>query len=170
MSKILYAASTYGHIKAFHLDYIAALKSEGHEVKTLAAGEGADYNIPFEKRMLSLANLRCRAEIARIVNEGGFDAIIVNTTLAAFHIRLALGKKRPRLLNVVHGYLFSENSNLFKKSALLFCEWMLRKRTDAILVMNEEDERIARKYSLAKSIDCIRGMGVKDVPATRSRE
>ena len=58
MAKILYTAGTYGHLKCFHTDYIEALKSEGHEVITMASGEGADIDLPFEKKMFSLKNLK----------------------------------------------------------------------------------------------------------------
>ena len=104
MSKILYVASTYSHIKSFHLEYIKALRAAGHEVLIMANGSEADYNIPFEKRIFSRRNSVCRKEISKIVKEEHFDAILLNTTLAAFHVRLALnGKKRPRVVNFVHG-------------------------------------------------------------------
>ena len=169
MSKILYAASTYGHIKSFHLDYIQALRRDGHEVFVLACGEGADFDIPFEKRIFSRKNRECRKEIKKIISGGGFDAVLLNTTLAAFHIRMALTKKnRPRVVNIVHGYLFSEKSNIVKKCSLLFCEWILRKKTDTVIVMNKEDERIARKYKLASDIRLIYGMGVKSCEPSRN--
>jgi hypothetical protein len=54
MSKILYAASTASHIKSFHLDYIEALRRDGHEVLTMAKGDGVDFDIPFEKRIIRM--------------------------------------------------------------------------------------------------------------------
>ena len=50
MSKILYAASNMTHINNFHLGYIEALRGSGHTVSVMARGEGADYDIPFEKK------------------------------------------------------------------------------------------------------------------------
>ena len=91
--KILYAASTISHINNFHLPYIEALRQEGYLVKIMARGDGADYNIPFEKKYLSSANTACRRDIRRIIEREGFDIIFLNTSLAAFHIRLALPKK-----------------------------------------------------------------------------
>ena len=50
-----------------------------------------------------------------------FDAVVLNTTLAAFHIRLAMPRKnRPRVLNLVHGYLFSEHTGFIKTKLFLF--------------------------------------------------
>ena len=55
--KILIAASNMTHINNFHVSYIEKFKQEGHEVYTLAKGEEADFNIPFEKNVLSFGNL-----------------------------------------------------------------------------------------------------------------
>ena len=79
-----------------------------------------------------------------------FDAIVLNTSLAAFHVRLAIPKniKRPRVINIVHGYLFSEAMSKIKRLMFIFCERFLAKRTDAILVMNSEDMQSSLRYKL----------------------
>lgn len=174
--KILYAASTYSHIKSFHLRYIDALRADGHTVMTMASGAGADFDIPFEKRMLSSKNRKCRAQIKKILAREGFDLIILNTSLAAFHIRLALHrKKRPRVVNIVHGYLFSESARGIRarlRSSLLYtAEKMLRSKTDAILTMNDEDFRMSTKSNLAKgAIIPTFGMGVPEPKTTPKLE
>ena len=137
------------HINNFHRPYIDALRELGNEVMIMAKGEGADFDIPLVKKMLSLKNTACRAEIRKILKREKFDTVILNTTLAAFHIRLAMPKKnRPRVVNIVHGYLFSEKLNSVKANLLLWCEKLLRRKTDEIIVMNEEDLRIAEKHRL----------------------
>ena len=164
--KILYAASTAGHLSDFHLPYIAALRKDGHTVMTMARGEGVDFDIPFEKKMFSKKNKLCRHMIRQIIEKEKFDLIILNTSLVAFHIRYALKyKNRPRTVNIVHGYLFSESPKGFKnkiKAAMLsFAEKFLRPKTDAILTMNDEDLRIATKKGLARgAIIPTFGMGV----------
>ena len=147
--RILYCASVMIHINNFHLGYIERLREEGHTVKVMARGDGADYNVPFEKKFFSAANTACRAEIKKIVEREKFDVIILNTSLAAFHIRFALPKKdRPRVINIVHGYLFSEHTGFFKRNMLLMVEKLVASRTDAIIVMNEDDRKIAEKHKL----------------------
>lgn len=162
MSKILYVASNMTHINNFHLEYIASLRSLGHTVSVMARGDGADYDIPFEKKLFSSKNTECRRKIKRIISEGCFDAIILNTTLAAFHVRFALPRKnRPRVINIVHGYLFSENTGFIKRSLLLFCEKLVASKTDALILMNAEDEAIAKKHRLCRDgISMIDGLGV----------
>lgn len=164
--KILYAASTVGHLRDFHMPFIEQLRLDGHTVMTMARGEGVDFNIPFEKKMFAKENKLCRRQIREIVAREKFDLIILNTSLAAFHIRYALKQKnRPRTVNIVHGYLFNESpkgvKTRIKASLLSFAEKLLRTKTDAILTMNDEDLRIATKKGLARgAIIPTFGMGV----------
>ncbi len=170
--KILYAASTMSHINNFHLEYIDALRRDGYTVKVLARGDGADYNVPFEKKFFSAANTACREEIKGILERERFDIILLNTSLAAFHIRMCLPKEnRPRVINMVHGYLFSGDVGFIKRNALLFCERLLSKKTDAIIVMNEWDRRVVERYKLTggKVLFC-RGMGASVRPESVGRE
>lgn len=162
MSKILYAASNMTHINNFHLGYIEALRLRGHTVAVMARGEGADYDIPFEKKLFSLKNTACRRRIREIVRRERFDIVILNTTLAAFHIRLALPRKaRPRVINIVHGYLFSKGTGFIKRTLLSLCERLAAPKTDAIIVMNEEDRLIAERLKLCRGkISSVDGVGV----------
>ena len=164
--KVLYAASTMSHINNFHLDYIQALRDEGYIVKVMARGDGADYSVPFVKKMLSSANKACRVEIKNILERERFDMVVLNTSLAAFHIRLCLPKvNRPKVVNFVHGYLFSGHSGFIKRKLLLAAEKMLASRTDSIIVMNEDDRQIAEKNKLAKGkVYTCRGMGASVRP------
>ncbi len=161
--KILYCASRMVHINNFHKDYIAALKADGCEVKTLAYGRGADFDIPFEKKIFSIRNFRQIKRIRRLVKAEGFDVVILNTTLAAFFVRLALPRKdRPRVVNFVHGYLFSKNMNAVKSRVLLLCERLLKNKTDDIIVMNTPDYRTAVKRKLCRErVFFVKGMGAE---------
>ena len=162
--KILYVASTINHINSFHLDYIDALRKMGNEVKVMARGLGADFNVPFEKKFFSKKNSYARKKIREIVLAEGFDVILTNTTLAAFHVRLAVSLRcRPRIVNMVHGYLFSENTNFLKRIPLLLCEKLVKRKTDAIIVMNKEDRRIAKRHHLTSGrVYFCHGLGVKE--------
>ena len=161
MSKILYAAGTMDHIKSFHLPYLDALRADGHEVLVMAKGRDADFDIGFVKKMLSSKNTECRKKIKKILKREKFDVIILNTTLAAFHIRLCLPKKRrPKVINLVHGYMFPKSVKTARDKIFLFCERFLRKKTDHIMVMNGEDYEIATDNKLCiGEIRMTLGMG-----------
>ena len=160
--KILYAASTASHLKIFHTPYIEELRKK-HTVLTMANGDGVDLPIVFDKRFFSFANLRSLFRIRKILKHEHFDVLILHTSLAAFLIRAAMlgWKKRPFVLNVVHGYLFPKESGGRRDRLLLWCERLMRKKTDEIAVMNREDLQIAREYKLCLGrIFFIHGMGI----------
>ena len=166
--KILYVASTASHLNRFHRPYLKAL-SEKFRVYTMANGEGVDYPIPFEKQMFSIRNLRVIFQIRKILRRERFDLILVHTSLAAALTRMAVGgiRPRPRLVNVVHGYLFSDPPKGVKDRLLIACEKLLRNRTDAVAVMNETDREIAERRQLYREeLFFLRGMGLplRDLP------
>lgn len=158
-SRILYVASSIKHINNFHLDYISALRKMGAEIKIMASGSGADFDIPFEKKIFSQKNLISSFKIRKILKHESFDALILNTALAAFLVRVACSRKRPKTVYIVHGFLFSEKNNGFWAYLFRLAERLLRTRTDSIIVMNSEDMRLAKKYRLAKRIFLSLGMG-----------
>ncbi len=165
-SKILYAASTASHLHRFHMPYIQALKEE-HEVLLMATeGEGIDLPIAFAKSIFSFSNLRSIFKIRKILKRERFDRVILHTTLAAFLIRAAMigMRHRPRVLNVVHGYLFCEPISGLRAKLMLFCEKLLRRKTDELAVMNQEDLRLAQKHRLCRSgeVSFLYGMGIPD--------
>ncbi len=161
--KILISASNMVHIKNFHQPYIDAFKNDGHEVYVLANGEGADFNIGFKKRSLSIKNAFLSLKIRRLIKKEKFDIIYLHTTLCAFWVRLALKglKNRPVVVNTVHGYLFGKGFGSLHNKLYSACERLVRNQTDYIAVMNNEDEIIAKENSLCKGeIYKIDGMGI----------
>ena len=163
-NKVLYAASTQSHLERFHMPYIEALR-EHATVLTMANGNEVDFSIPFDKHFFSLTNLRIILKIRKILKREKFDSILVHTTLAAFLIRAALigVHHRPHVLNVVHGYLFAKEPRGMKDRILLLCERLLRRQTDEIAVMNEEDRLIAQTHRLCRGeVFFLYGMGVPD--------
>ncbi len=164
--KILYVASTQSHLERFHEPYIKKL-SRTATVKTMATGDYVDFPIKFEKKLLSIGNLMRVRKIRKILRREEFDVIILNTTLAAFLVRAAVKglKKKPYVINVVHGYLFPRRVRGLKARLMLRCERMMRKVTDDIAVMNAEDLEIAKKYKLCSGqVFFMNGMGLDVSP------
>lgn len=160
--KILYAASTASHLRRFHQPYIEALKEDA-DVMTMATGEGVDLPVRFDKHFFSVANLRSFLKIRKILKRERFDAVLVHTTLAAFLIRAAMigQRKRPYVMNVVHGYLFPKDGKGLKNRILLLCEKLLKRQTDEIAVMNADDLVIAKEHRLCRGeVHFIDGMGI----------
>ena len=167
--KILISASNMVHINNFHRPYIEKFKENGSAVSILANGEGADYNIPFKKSVLSLKNLFLIPKIRKILKKENYDVVYTHTTLCAFFVRLAMKglKNRPYVINTVHGYLFSKDTSRLKSKIYLLCEKILKKQTDDIVVMNSEDYKIATENNLClNKVYFCNGMGVSFPNAT----
>ena len=104
--KVLYAASTFGHLASFHKPYLSWLAEQGVTVHAAAGGKqvelpGVSRYIPvsFEKSMFSPRNFAAVVQLRRLIREEQYDMISVHTSLAAFFTRLAVmlcGRKRPR--------------------------------------------------------------------------
>ena len=168
--KILYAASSFDHLKTFHLPYIDALMEQGYEVHAMGAGDSKGLpqkvtaiEMPFEKRMSSFKNLICALKIALQVRREDYDIVSVHTSLAAFFVRLGvmLSGKKPWLINTVHGYLFDDKTPWSKRMVLLLAEKMTRGVTNVVAVMNKQDKKIAEDHKLYKDeLVFINGMGI----------
>lgn len=155
--KILYAASSRRHIERFHLDYIRALRNLGNEVRVMA--NGADIDIRLEKKILSLENLKSLFRLKKILKRECFDCIILNTALAAFVVRAALGRRRGRVVYVVHGFLFDYPPRNARQRLLWLAEWLLRGRVDRVITMNSADLEIAKRLWPSGRVRQSRGMG-----------
>lgn len=168
--KILYTASTDGHLRSFHLPYLKALAEDGWAVTAAAAGdgrglpEGVDFvSVPFTKSFVSPDNFRAAAAIAGLIRKERFDVILTHTSLAAFFTRLGVrlaGKRNAVVINTVHGYLFDDMSSPMRRAVMLGAEKLMAGVTDAVLTMNEADHTIAEKNRLAHKVIPIDGMGV----------
>ena len=169
--KILYTASTTGHLRSFHLPYLRALSEAGHRVTAAGAGSGeglpegvSHLPVPFTKSFFSADNFRASRLLARSIRSERYDLVLTHTSLAAFFTRLGVmlaGKRDTRVVNTVHGYLFDEASPRLRRTVLLWAEKLTAGVTDDILTMNEADARIARTYHLCRgSVIPIHGMGV----------
>lgn len=167
--KLLFVASTRSHINAFHLPYLQQLHKDGWNVHCAYGGTGdsipyADRSIPLplKKSMTSPANFRAARILRSAILEEAYDAIIVHTTLAAFFTRSALFglKQRPKVINMVHGYLVDGQTNWLKRTVMLAAEQLTAPVTDLVLTMNQWDYETAQRLRLGTRVEAIHGVGV----------
>lgn len=179
--RVLYAASTFGHLLSFHVPYLNALSARGAEVVALAAGDPAGMPVcvrcveaPFAKSFTAPGNLAAAAQVARLMREERFDIVLTHTSLAAFFVRLGVAlsgcRATTRVVNTVHGYLFDDETPTAKRLVMLGAEKLVAGATDLVVVMNAQDQTIARAHRLCREEPVIvPGMGVdlgRCVPAT----
>ncbi len=166
---VLFTASTFSHIRRFHLPYLRWFRDRGWRVTLACGGPAPDMpeadrviSLPLEKRMSAPANFRAAAMLRREICREGYDLISTHTSLAAFFTRLAVMgmKDRPRLVNTVHGYLFDDDTPALRRAVLLAAERLTAGQTDLLLTMNRWDLDLARAKKLGKRVAVIPGMGV----------
>ena len=159
--KLLFVASTRAHICHFHLPYLQQFKQDDWIVHAACGGDRGEIphadsvlELPLQKRMFSCKNFRATGILRKQIRQERYTAVIVHTTLAAFFVRLAvLGMKdRPKVINMVHGYLFDDRTPILKRSILLAAEKLTAPVTDLLITMNSCDEQIAHKHRLGKRI------------------
>ncbi len=168
--KMLYIASTVGHLKSFHLPYLTGFAQRGwvvhiagKDAHQLLPGAEAGFDISFEKSMFSPKNLRAVGQLRELLRRENYDVISIHTSLAAFFTRLAVMTSGcyPLVMNTVHGYLFDDDTRWLKRNLLLWAEKLTTPSTDLLLTMNNQDTRIAQKNHLCRGdIIQIDGMGV----------
>ena len=75
---------------------------------------------------------------------------------------------RPRVVNMVHGYLFDDQTNFLKRSILFLAERITSGQTDLLLTMNQFDFEVARRFALGKTVRPIPGIGVDSSALVRA--
>lgn len=169
MKKVLFCASTFSHIRSFHLPYLQAFRERGWEVWVAAGGKAEEHfseadhvvSLPFCKRFFSPRNLLAIWRFRALQKREGFAVLSIHTTLAGAVCRAAMlwMRNRPRIFYTCHGYLFGEEGGL-RKWAYLLPEKICAPVTDTLMVMNQEDLSLAKKHRLfGKNLREIPGMG-----------
>lgn len=167
--RVLFTASVYRHIQNFHLPYIEAFRAAGWQVHVACANApaqipGADLAaaLPFTKRMSAPENFAAARTLRRMIRQNRYGLIVTHTALAAFFTRLAVKglPHRPRLVNMVHGYLFDDTTAGLKKGLLTGAEALTRPETDLLLAMNRWDYEYARAHRLGRQVELVPGIGV----------
>ena len=169
--KLLYIASSFGHLASFHQPYTEWLAQQGYDVHAAAGGEQRALRgvsryipLPFEKSMFSPRNFAAVLQLRSLLLRENYAMISLHTSLAAFFARLAAQllpkSQRPVVMNTAHGYLFDGRTPVLKRTLLLGAERMTAPITDWLLTMNRQDEQIAKRYQLGRHIVPTPGMGI----------
>ena len=170
MPSVLYTASTFSHIVSFHLPYLRRFRELGWQVSVACGGEMRDipyadavYELPLSKSMTAPGNFRAARMLRAMMERERYDLVITHTSLASFFTRWAVRgmKRRPPIVNVMHGYLFDDRTTGPKKQLLPLAEKLTAPQTDLLLTMNAWDDRWAREHRAARRVEFIPGMGVE---------
>ena len=89
--KILFTASTYSHIRNFHLPYLEYYQERGWEVHVACGGTVQELScadrvirLPLKKSMGAPDNFRASKLLRSIIRQENYSLITTHTSLAAF--------------------------------------------------------------------------------------
>jgi len=172
--RIMHLSRAAETLRWFLIPAMKAQRARGHEV--CICTDDAPANDPlreagFEvfshgmKRSLNPAGaLRAIATIRRVILEQRIQAVICHNSLAGVVGRIAASLAgRPRFVYFAHGLACGPAQGALNWMVRYQVERNLAPLTDAIIVMNDYDERLARRTPLAKDasrVFRIAGMGV----------
>jgi glycosyltransferase involved in cell wall biosynthesis len=172
--RIMHLSRAAETLRWFLIPVMNAQRARGHEV-CICTGDGPDADAlraaGFEvfshgmKRSLNPAGaLRAIGRIRRTIREQRIQAVICHNSLAGVVGRIAASMAgRPRFVYFAHGLACGPAQGALNWMVRFQVERNLAPLTDALIVMNDYDERLGRRTPLAKEasrVFRIPGMGV----------
>ncbi|MEW6447515.1 MAG: glycosyltransferase family 4 protein [Bacillota bacterium] len=169
--RVLFVATVARHLLAFHVPYIRLLQEWGYEVEVACnpAGEGALFaplgvrlhKVPFQRRPLSVRNLRAFFYLLRLFKARRYALVHVHTPVAAFITRLTLRLLHFRpVLYTAHGLHFFSGAPLWNWLLYFPMEWIASRWTDGLILINREDYDRARSFPVRGEVFMLPGIGV----------
>lgn len=171
-------------VKLFLKPIIRAESARGHQVE-LACGPGVsptgDVDVPVHfypiRRSLSpimlISSIR---KLSEIIREGDFDIVVAHMVLGglAGRVAFALAGRVGRMIYASHGLPCYPTRPRMKYKLALGYEILMRRWTDAIIVLNRYDYNLATKYKLAGNdgpVFLLRSVGIdSEIIAEKQRE
>lgn len=166
-------------IKQFNIRNIKILNSLGYEihvaanfkkpgtitselarklVEKLVESDVVVHNVDFARGMGDFKhNLIAINQLIYIFRKNKFEFVHTQAALSSVLTRLVAPFFHVRVLYTIHGMQFSKESSLFRWILFFPIELILSVVTYATIVINEDDERIVKKYFFTK---CFRVNGV----------
>lgn len=173
--KLLIAATIAPTVTAFLLPFGHYFRRQGWRVDALstnitAAPDCVDafdrvWDIDWSRNPLDVRNFReTPRRIRELVAREGYDLVHVHTPVAAFVTRYALRNRgaKPRLVYTAHGFHFYRGAPATRNLVYRTLERIAGRWTDALIVINREDEQAARRYRIVREdrVHYMPGIGV----------
>ena len=171
MRRMLMVASVDGHIKAFHLPYIALWNDNGFAVDVAARvmekgkavpGAAKQFDLPFARSPWRLSHLKVYRQLKQVIDNTQYDCIHCHTPVAAILTRLAARKARKQGTKVyytAHGFHFFKGAPLLNWLVYYPAERMMACFTDKLITINREDYARAKTFRAGR-VAYVPGMGV----------
>ncbi len=172
--KVLFVATVYTHLAAFHIPFMNLLQSWGCEVHAAASpAEGRKeeveaigvtcWDIPFARSPTSLRNWRAYRELLALLRRNRYDLIHVHTPMGAWLGRLAAKRTgQIPVLYTAHGFHFYKGAPWPYWAFYYPAERLAARWTDGLIVMNSEDFQRAQRMGFrpGENLFLVHGVGV----------
>jgi len=174
--KVLFVATVYDHLAAFHLPFMHLLQERGCQVHAaaspLSGGKSKSriemagfkcWDVPFARSLSSVGNLRACLALRRLLQQERYSLIHVHTPVAAWIARfVARFGRKTSVVYTAHGFHFYRGAPLGYWLLYYPAERLAARWTDGLVVMNEEDWTRAKRMGFVpgKNLFLVHGVGV----------
>jgi glycosyltransferase EpsD len=167
--KVLFVASTFKHLRAFHIPYIKMLQDVGvlvdsaaNEIQFADEVPSRNIEIPISRSPFSIKNISAILQLRKKIKVEKYDLIHCHTAMGSVVARIAASSLRTRtkVIYTAHGFHFFRGGPI--KNWLLYfpMELVLSFVTDVLITINREDFHIAKKYFKSRQNFLLDGVGL----------
>jgi glycosyltransferase involved in cell wall biosynthesis len=172
--RVLFIATVYTHLAAFHIPFMRFLQDKGYEVHAAASPtEGRKeeveaigvtcWDVPFARSPYNPRNIRAFSRLKNLLRNHHYDLIHVHTPVAAFLGRyLAKMTHGNQVLYTAHGFHFYDGAPRPNWLIYYTAERIAANWTDGLIVMNSEDYQNAKRMGFrpGHNLFYVHGVGV----------
>lgn len=173
-TKVLFVASVYAHLVAFHIPFMQLLQRRGYEVHAAAAQDDCKCrilsdlgvvcrNVPFSRSPFSPVNAAAYRSLKQLLLDEHYELVHLHTPVAAFLGRLAAAASNQKhVLYTAHGFHFYRKAPLVNWLLYYPSEKLAARWTDGLIVMNHEDFMLGERLGFRPGQDLfhVHGVGV----------
>lgn len=175
MPRLLIISTVVNTLEGFLLPFADHYRTRGWTVHALAYGAGQSraccrafnqvWDAPWARNPLNLLNNYAGARlVSSLAGNAEYDLVHVHTPVASFASRWALRSRRSRtkVVYTAHGFHFYRGAPLMNRLLYQAAEKRAAAWTDALVVINREDEQAALAWNILgrSRIFYIPGIGV----------
>lgn len=181
--KVLFIASVYRHLTAFHIPYINYFQSNGYEVYVAGAEDEFTkkelfelgcycIDISFTRSPLKKDNIKAYRSLKRLFSVEHFELVHVHTPVAALLTRMAFRHSlKGKIIYTAHGFHFYKGAPLASWLIYYPLESLAARWTDSLITINFEDYERAKKMGFPKgAVHYVHGVGVQPSHLNESTE
>ena len=121
------------------------------------------HDVPFNRNVFSIGNLKAYIKIKEIINTNFFSIIHCQSPIGGVIGRLAVRKrlkKGSKIIYTAHGFHFYKGASIFNWFLYYPVEFIFSKLTDLLITINSEDFNFAKKKFPGVNVHYIPGVGV----------